>query len=128
MTTPRPVPLASFKNIVVNVTEVDGQLQIDCVERITCTSADTIINFQIAEPATATHDFRFDLPEVSGDVEQLGAFTISPSGKMLTVCDTVSVAGTINITLEVYDAKATHKRGAFDPEVANQPDGIVERR
>lgn len=128
MTTSHPVQLAAFKNIVVTVTEVDGQLKIDCVEKITCTTADTIINFQITDRATPTHDYRFDQPKLSGDVEQLGAFTISPSGKMLTVCDSVSVASFINITLEVYDAKAAHKRGAFDPEVANQPDGAPERR
>jgi len=123
MATPISIPFVSFKNIVVTVTEKNGQLQPHCVERIGCSSPDTILNFQIAERAGEHHDYRFDKPQLSGDVTQFGAFTISPSGKMLTVCNSTSDQGIINITLEVYDSKAPHKRGAFDPEVANQPDG-----
>jgi hypothetical protein len=123
MATQLSIPLVTFKNIVVTVTEENGQLQPYCVKTIGCSSSDTIINFQIVEPATETQDYCFDQPGISGDVNQLGPFAISRSGKMLTVCDAASTVSSVHITLKVYDRKAPHKQGSFDPEVANQPDG-----
>lgn len=118
------IPLASFKNIVVTVTEDEsGNLVPNCVELIVCGAEDTILNFQLTQPRTKECDYRFEPPEITGDKSQLGDVTISRSGKMLTVCNEVSKPGKIFITLKVYDYHAPKKRGAFDPEVVNQPDG-----
>ncbi|KQZ26830.1 hypothetical protein [Duganella sp. Root1480D1] len=118
------IPLASFKNIVVTVTEDEtGRLLPNCVELINCSARDTILNFQLTQPKDKQCDYRFDPPEIKGDVSQLGTITISRSGKMLTVCNEVSEPGSIFITLKVYDKMSLEKRGSFDPEVANQPEG-----
>jgi hypothetical protein len=118
------IPLASFKNIVVTATEDGtGRILPQCVELIKCSARDTLINFQLTQPKDKICDYRFEQPEMKGDVKQLGDVTISRSGKMLTVCNEVSVAGSIFIKLKVYDHLAPEKRGAFDPEVENQPEG-----
>jgi hypothetical protein len=118
------IPLASFKNIVVTVTEDEtGRLLPNCVELINCGARDTLLNFQLTQPKDKQCDYRFDPPEIKGDVSQLGPVTISRSGKMLTVCNEVSEPGSIFITLKVYDKMSAEKRGSFDPEVANQPEG-----
>ena len=122
------IPSASFKNVVVTVTEDEtGKLLPHCVELIVCAGRDTILNFQLTQPKNKDCDYRFDQPEMTGDVEQLGPVTISRSGKMLTVCNEVSKHGKIFITLKVYDQVTPKKRGAFDPEVLNQPDGTLDR-
>ncbi|MFZ4875527.1 hypothetical protein ACL9RI_10610 [Janthinobacterium sp. Mn2066] len=118
------IPLAEFKNIVVTVTEnAEGKLEPSCIETILCNNPDTLINFQIANPTTAESDYRFEMPKVTGDVEQLSDFVISLSGKMLTVCNANTEPGKINITLKVYDYVTPQKKGELDPEVANQPLG-----
>lgn len=125
-TAPQPVPIVAFKNIIVTVSEdSSGTLQPNCVEMIGCNSRDTLLNFQIANQAEAECDYRFELPGLRGDVTQFGKFTISPSGKMLTVCNATSAPGSIFVTLKVYDHVTPSKKGAFDPEVANQPDGMA---
>jgi hypothetical protein len=123
------IPLASFKNIVVTVTEDEtGHLHPYCIEVIACGARDTILNFQLTQPKNKLCDYRFDQPDISGDVAQLGPVSISRSGKMLTVCNEVSETGKIFITLNVYDHEAPSKRGGFDPEVVNQPDGPTTDR
>jgi hypothetical protein len=122
------IPPVAFKNIIVTVSEDGGTLLPHCVEFIGCNTRDTLLNFQLSEPAHPERDYRFSAPGLRGDVDQLGAFTISQSGKMLTVCNATSKPSTINITLNVFDhIKPAHK-GSFDPEVANQPDGMIASR
>lgn len=125
---PKPVPPIAFKNIIVTVREDGDKLYPFCVEYIACDTRDTLLNFQIAEPAQLERDYRFKLPDVSGDVEQFGKFTLSPSGKMLTVCNSTSRQSSIKVNLHVYDHITHGKHGSFDPEVANQPDGSVGDR
>lgn len=118
------IPLANFKNVVVTVTEDDtGKLLPNCVEQIICSGRDTILNFQLTQPKNKNCDYRFERPDISGDTTQLGPVTISRSGKMLTVCNEVSRFGRIFITLRVYDELSLARRGSFDPEVINQPEG-----
>ncbi len=118
------IPLAAFKNIMVTVTEDDtGQLVPNCPELITCSTRDSLLNFQLTNQANDLNDYRFEQPTLTGHIDQLGSFTISKSGKMLTVCNETTVPGSIYITLNVYDALTPARKGAFDPEVVNQPDG-----
>lgn len=120
------VPIVTFKNIVVNVTEDGNGLPSPvCPKTIGCSSPNTLINFQIAQRRTETCDYRFDPPDIVDPDHQLSTFIISRDGKMLTVCDTNSETSSAKITLHVYDAMHPHKRGSFDPEVANQPDGTI---
>lgn len=117
------IPLATFKNIVVTATPTDTGLDLFCVDYIPCTAPDTILNFQLVSAAGATGDYRFEMPDVSGDFAQLGDLTISKSGKMLTMCNEVSQPGTIAIVLKALDATTPTTRGKFDPEVVNTPEG-----
>lgn len=117
------IPLATFKNIIVTVTETDDALQLNCVETIPCTTLDTILNFQLVQVADSTSDYRFDMPEMSGDTSQLGILTISKSGKMLTMCNAVTEPGKIKILLKAHDHVTPTKQGVRDPEVVNTPEG-----
>jgi hypothetical protein len=116
------IPLATFKNVIVTAVPGAEGLDLSCVETIHCSAADTILNFQLVQAADETGDYHFDMPDLEGDTAQLGALTISKSGKMLTMCNEVSLPGTIAITLKAHDANAPARRGAFDPEVVNTPE------
>lgn len=119
------IPMATFKNIIVTATVVEGKLTLNCVETIPCTAADTILNFQLVQENDPERDYRFAPPEMTGDTGQLGDATISVSGKMLTMCNEVSNPGEIHITLEAYNHNQPAMRGAFDPQVVNRPEGIT---
>jgi hypothetical protein len=117
------IPMATFKNIIVTVTETDDKLELNCVETIPCTALDTILNFQLVQVADTTSDYRFDMPDLSGDTSQFGQMTISKSGKMLTLCNAVTEPGKIKMLLKAHDHLEPTRHGARDPEVINQPEG-----
>lgn len=118
------IPDFTFKNIVVTVTEDAEKIvpSIQSAAKIYCVQADTILNFQLVQAADGISDFHFTQPDIKDDTfDQLGAFTISKSGKMLTVCNATSTADQISITLHVHDVVSGAKPASHDPEVVNQP-------
>ena len=119
-----PIPVSSFKNIAVDVIEDGaGNLIVQCIPSLTCTTEDTILNFQIIQPAGKECDYRFATPDVTDEKNQMGDFTISRSGKMLTACNAASCPSIVKIMLNAYDDKQPTKKGKHDPEVLNQPAG-----
>jgi hypothetical protein len=81
------ISMATFTNIIVTVTVVDGNLQLNYRETIVCTAPDTIPEFHLVQEKDLERDDCFSAPGMSGDTGQPGVLTISRSGKMLTMCD-----------------------------------------
>jgi hypothetical protein len=120
------IPMATFKNIIVTGTVVGDNLKLKCVETIVCTAPDTILNFQLLQENDPERDYCFGPPVITGDTSQLGPPTISNSGKMLTMCNSVSNWGDIQINLEAYNRDQPTMRAAFDPQVVNRPEGGLQ--
>jgi len=87
-------------------------------ERLTVTTPDTVINYQLVYPTPADVKFK-KLSVVPDQNDQFSAPSISESGKLVTFSDANTAKETFNIKI-----KFTNKDGQeylVDPEVDNDP-------
>lgn len=110
-----------FINIMVKVRpgDVPGQYRVQTAPEVPfITQPDTVINYQLYDTGGKNIVFT-GLTVAPADNHQLSPFSLSVSGKQLTLSDANTSSATLNITLNFRDEDGVQFN--HDPQVVNEP-------